>query len=90
MGFLLYISQSCPCVRGCQHAYLHSQTRSSCLVLVAHAQMQLTPDAVQLDVSIKIGFSAHKQKLLQVHQALNHAHFNQTDIKLEHSYMYAA
>lgn len=85
MGLLLYISQSCPCVHGCQHAYLHSQTCSSCQVLAVKPQMHITPGAVQVDVCIKIGFSAHKQKLLQVH----HAWIMQT-WKPEHSYMNAA
>lgn len=69
MGFLLYISQSCPCVRGCQHAYLHSGTCSSRRVLAANAQMQLTPDGMRVDLCIKIGLPAHQQKLLQVHRA---------------------
>lgn len=50
-----------------KHAYLHSQTCSSCRVLAVNAQMQQTPDVVQVDICIKIGFSAHEQKLLQVH-----------------------
>ena len=33
--FLLYISQSCPCVHGCQHVHWHSKTCSSCWVLAA-------------------------------------------------------